>query len=113
MDPTSLKFRDDKPEFVYASSSLRHAALKFRKAIDRAKYYNEGKPYGKYAYLYIIRKEDSILAGVKDCTFTFRGTADSHHYLGKTNLPLVYSACYKVTWNGHGYRHATFEWIPL
>ena len=113
MDPTSLKFREHKPDYVYVSSSLRHAALKFRKAYGRAKYYDEGKPYGTFAYLYIIRKEESILAGVKDCAITFGGSADAHNYLGKTNLPVVYSACYKVTWNGDGYTHATFEWIPL
>jgi hypothetical protein len=113
MDPTSLKFREYKPDYVYVSSSLRHAALKFRKAYDRAKYYDEGKPYGTFAYLYIIRKEESILAGVKDCAITFGGSADAHNYLGKTNLPVVYSACYKVTWNGVGYANATFEWIPL
>ena len=43
------------------SSNLRHAALKSRKAIDRAKYYDEGKPYGKYAYVYIIPKEKCII----------------------------------------------------
>ena len=112
MDPTSLEFREKKPEFVYVSSSLRHAALKFRTATDRAKYYDEGKPYGTFAYLYIIRKEECILAGVKDCTITFGGSGH-HDYLGKTNLPVVYSACYKVTWNGDGYTHATFKWIPL
>ena len=112
-DPTSLKFREHKPDYVYVSSSLRHAALKFRKATDRAKYYDEGKPYGTFAYLYIIRKEECILAGVKDCVITFGGSANAHVYLGKTNLPVVYSACYKVTWNGVGYTNATFQWTPL
>ena len=113
MDPTSLKFREKKYDKVYVSSSLRHAALKFRKAKDRAKYYDEGCPYGKYAYLYIIRKEECILAGVRDCGDTFGCHANGLDYLGKTNLPICYSACYKVTWNGDGYANATFEWIPL
>ena len=113
MDPTSLKFREKKYDKVYVSSSLRHAALKFRKATDRAKYYDEGCPYGNYAYLYIIRKEESMLAGVRDCGDTFGGHPNGLEYLGRTNLPVCYSACYKVTWNGDGYANATFEWIPL
>jgi hypothetical protein len=113
MDPTSLKFHEKKYDKVYVSSSLRHAALKFRKATDRAKYYDEGCPYGNHAYLYIIRKEECMLAGVRDCGFTFGEQHSSHDYLGKTTLPVCYSACYKVTWNGDGYANATFEWIPL
>ena len=112
-DPIRLTYREKKHDNVYVSSSLRHAAMKFRTGYDRVKYYNEGCTYGKFAYLYIIRKEECILARVGDVGNMYGGHANGHNYLGVSYLPVCFSACYKVTWNGDGYANATFEWIPL
>ena len=92
-NPTSGKFRDHCPQFVYACSKFIPGAWKHREAADRTQYYGNGGNYRDHVYVYIIPAETAKL--VKFLGLGFNYSASDKFY-GKTPFPVKVNSCYKI-----------------
>ena len=104
-NPTSGKFRDHCPQFVYACSKFIPGAWKHREAADRTQYYGNGGNYSDHVYVYIIPAETAKLVKFLGLGFNY---STSDKFYGKTPFPVKVNSCYKMTFNGDGIENSTF-----
>jgi hypothetical protein len=95
---------------VFVSTDLKGTATKFRSAVDRREFCDDGKEWGDECFGYIISIQNMQQAAFVECELPY-GTNPSHRNIGKTRFPVVFNGCYHVRWNGKGSANAVFTWV--
>ena len=80
---------------------------KFRTAKDRMNWYGNGKEYGHRCYAYLFRPNDVRRSEINQMQI------HGLELFGTSPFPVEYVACYKITWNGHGYDNIRIDYIQL
>ncbi len=93
---------------VFLCSDLVVALNKFRTAVDRFRWYGNGRQYGNHCFLYLFHPDD-----VQRSRLNEMQVAPGLRFFGKTPFPVKYVACYKLIWNGFGYDSIDIEYIQI
>jgi hypothetical protein len=93
---------------VFVSMDLKGAATKFRTAVDRQDFFDDGKEWGDECDAYIISIHNMCRAAFVECGLPY-GDLQNHRNIGKTRFPVCFDGCYHVLWNGKGSKNAVFH----